>query len=91
MSAKTSLTCTRCDTTIDKCTCPDMDESLKKVVFDPAGLMAVKWCRKCDKHFARCHCESPEFYIVLGGKETDMTQGVRNGLGQMVVPDLTAR
>lgn len=69
--------------------CPEMDGVLKGIAFAPEGRVAFKWCRLCDKHYARCKCESPQFYIVCGGVE--MTMPLTDLLGHTVVPDLTKR
>lgn len=91
----TPMRCTKCHTTIDKCACPELDDHLREIMHDPKSPIAVKWCRTCNKHYARCKCETPEFYILQGGKDVtaDYTgpKAVRNMLGDRVVPDLTKR
>ena len=73
------------------CQCPDRDEQLRKIAYDPKSYVAFKWCRKCDKHYARCKCEQPEFYAILRGKEIDVSNGLQSLAGNRVAPDLTKR
>jgi hypothetical protein len=62
--------CAKCQTDVADCTCPGIDESLKAAGKSP--YIAMKWCSTCDKHYARCKCENPTFYILTGtNKEED--------------------
>ena len=27
------------------------------------------WCKACDKHYARCKCETPQFYVRCNGQD----------------------
>jgi len=65
------LQCQTCFEPVDTCTCPDIDERLRSSVMDPDGHVLFKWCRACDKHYARCRCRVPQFVILCGGKEVD--------------------
>jgi hypothetical protein len=78
---------------IAQCTCPDCDERLKDVAFGPRyKFLMFKWCRTCDKHYARCRCETPAFYIVSGGTEIPVSaRGFETVTGERVVPDLEKR
>lgn len=82
--------CSKCEVEVVDCVCPDIDARLKHSAFDPKGVVAFKWCRTCDKHYARCKCAIPAFYAVYRGQEFDANK-YRNLLGQKVVPDLTKR
>lgn len=84
------LTCTVCNVPIGDCICEGVDESLKKVAFDPNGHVAFKWCRKCDKHYARCKCEQPDFAVVARGKFLDPST-VYQTLAGPIQPNLNAR
>ena len=40
---------------------------LKKVGYarlaTPNSYVKMRWCNKCDKHYARCKCQEPEWTI----------------------------
>ena len=63
--------CGICNTDVKDCTCPDADERLKAITH-----VAFKWCSKCDKHYARCRCESPVFVMRIGDKRSPLPAGV---------------
>lgn len=87
----TSLSCTVCGATVDQCACPDIDARLRKSFHDPTGTYVMaKWCRRCDKHYARCTCERPDFYILSAGQDISH-QTFRMADGTIVVPDLTRK
>lgn len=84
------MRCGKCGTGFDKCTCPNADERLKSLAFDPKGFVAFKWCRTCDKHYARCKCETPAFYLVHRGEE--MKQEIFQTLeGGKLIPNMRER
>jgi len=87
------LTCGICNTGIGDCTCPGRDDQLRAVAYNPESHVAFKWCRKCDKHYARCRCDPPEFYVILAGKDqtTHFMQGVTTLGGNRIAPDLEKR
>jgi hypothetical protein len=85
------LGCTVCNTDIEFCTCPNRDQLLHDIAYDPEGHVAIKWCRGCDKHYARCKCEEPAFYVILNGKEWDMPVGGYPSLAGAQVPDFNSR
>lgn len=60
------IRCGICDVTMDKCVCLDADERLRSIT---DGRVAMKWCRKCDRHYGRCKCEVPQFYVRCGGQD----------------------
>jgi hypothetical protein len=85
----THLFCITCNVTIDKCVCPDCDEKFRQIAYDaddPSVIM--KWCRLCDKHFARCSCEVPSFFIICGGKEINPDE-LRDVFGRRPSIDLS--
>lgn len=84
------MVCNKCGP-VSQCTCPDIDQRLKDTAFAPRfKFLMFKWCRTCDKHYARCRCETPAFYIVSGGQEVLIPRGgFPNMAGDMVKPDLT--
>ena len=51
--------CCKCDNDLGDCTCEDMEERL-------AGISHLAWkrCKTCQKHHARCKCETPVWEIV---------------------------
>ncbi len=86
------MVCTICGQAIGQCTCPGRDENLHALAYDPAGMVAFKWCRTCDKHYARCVCLVPDFYVIQGGQELPVPDGGwRNLAGGRTKPDLTKR
>lgn len=60
------IRCGICDVTVDKCECPDMDERLRLI---DSTFIGMKWCKACDKHYARCRCVVPQFYVRSGGRD----------------------
>lgn len=82
--------CGTCDTGFDKCTCPDIDERLKKLAWMKNGMVAFKWCRTCDKHYARCQCKMPDFYLVKGGEEIK-ERVFRTLDGGVAIPNMNER
>jgi hypothetical protein len=62
------LRCEKCRTDIGGCRCPNADERLRQLARTPGTNVAMKWCLTCDKHYARCECEPPQFVIITGGQ-----------------------
>lgn len=62
------LLCATCRQTIGQCTCTDADARMRQLARDPSCPIILKWCRACDKHYARCRCTMPDFCIVGGGR-----------------------
>lgn len=84
------MICTACNADIAMCTCPNRDAQLKTACDSPH--VAFKWCRVCDRHYARCTCVVPDFYVRAGGKELPTPDGgFTMGDGTRVVPDKTLR
>lgn len=87
----TPLTCTQCGRSISDCQCPDIDDRLRRIAH--GRLMTdvlFKWCRGCDKHYARCLCATPQFYIISAGEDVTATaqRGLRDLADGFTVPDL---
>jgi hypothetical protein len=85
------LNCKICKTGMADCKCPDCDEKLHDIAYDPDGHVAFKWCRLCDKHYERCTCEKPEFFVIHQGKELKMSDGGFKTLAGRFRPDFTQR
>lgn len=86
------MICTKCNSTMDACTCPDADARLHEIAYDPAAHVAFKWCHVCDRHYARCQCAVPEFFVICGGKPMVMPEGgFRTAAGGRTVPNLKER
>jgi hypothetical protein len=85
-----SFTCSQCNSPIGDCHCEGRDEVLHDLAYLEGGCVAMKWCRLCDKHYARCRCVKPKFFIIMGGKEIS-PRGIKDMHGNEVIPDLTAR
>ncbi len=73
MPLRSDLVCTKCRISVHECECPDQDERLRDLAYDPTADVMFRWCRNCDKHFARCRCEEFDDYVICGGKEIDPT------------------
>jgi hypothetical protein len=87
----TPLTCTLCHRPVCDCHCPDIDDRLRKIAYGPEMTEVVlKWCRHCDKHYARCQCGTPAFFIISAGVDvtTDFKHGRPNAAGGITIPDL---
>jgi hypothetical protein len=63
--------CTRCNNEMNNCTCLDKAQRLNSL--GQSNHVAVKWCRKCNQHYAVCFCEQPDFTVMIGGR--DMGKG----------------
>lgn len=48
------MDCAVCKANIAFCTCADIDERLRKLQRE--DVIAMPWCRSCDKHADRCTC-----------------------------------
>lgn len=51
--------CAKCNRDISECICPDIDERLAAAV--SGGMVVLKYCKKCDRHYKRCKCKKPEW------------------------------
>ncbi len=88
---QSNLICVKCSKDIGDCDCEGRDDQLRNLAMRPDGMVAFKWCRTCDKHYARCKCEHPDFYVVLGGKEIGASKGIVTMDGQKKHVDLKSR
>lgn len=59
--------CMKCNNEMGNCTCPDKVERLNSL--KSSNHVAVKWCRKCDQHYAVCFCEHPDFTVMVAGRD----------------------
>lgn len=90
-SLRSSLRCTTCRRNVGDCTCPNQDARLRNLAYTPDSRVMLRWCRKCDKHFARCACPPPyDDYIICGGRELDPIE-VRTLNGRPIDIDLMHR
>jgi Ni,Fe-hydrogenase I small subunit len=87
------MECTICKASMAQCTCPDADQRLHDFAYGPRyRFLMFKWCRTCDKHYARCTCEVPDFFIISGGKELPIPEGgFHTVAGGRAIPDLGKR
>jgi hypothetical protein len=87
----TPLTCTVCDRAVSDCRCPDIDDRLRRIAHgrEMTDVM-FKWCRRCDKHSARCLCATPQFFIISADQDVTATarRGLPNAAGGFTVPEL---
>ena len=56
--------CARCSKHVGECTCPDIKERLASLTVSPR--VALRVCKFCDEHYARCNCANP-VWVVKGG------------------------
>jgi hypothetical protein len=54
----------KCNKTIGTCTCPDIEERLASV--SRSKFVAIKFCKRCNQHYARCKCPDPQFEVRGG-------------------------
>lgn len=59
----------KCDKHISQCTCSDMNDRLRAVA--QSGVLAYKKCTICDKHYALCKCENPQWGIEYNPKRQE--------------------
>jgi hypothetical protein len=84
------IRCTICNQSVETCSCAETDARLKATSESPNVMF--KWCRRCDRHYARCRCEAPAFYLRSGGQEVPIPDdGFLSLSGQRVIPDLKER
>jgi len=48
------------------CTCEDLEERLARL--NDISNLAIRTCKKCDKHYAVCKCKEPDWGVKIGGK-----------------------
>lgn len=56
---------------LQDCTCDDIDARLRSLS-GPGGAVAMQWCTRCDKHYARCKCSAPTFKVRVDGQLREM-------------------
>ena len=56
--------CVKCKRDIGGCVCLDLDERLA-ALRKPGSLVALTWCRNCDKLAARCRCDVPDHAVEM--------------------------
>ena len=68
------MRCMKCDHDLDGCTCPDLAERMRRLS-GPGGAVASRWCAGCDKHYAACRCEQPDWKLRVGGQLQGLPAG----------------
>ena len=58
--------CMQCNRDLGRCECPDLPERLAEI--GQSANIVSRYCRICDKHYALCKCEIPEWAMKSGGK-----------------------
>lgn len=53
--------CMICQHHVSTCVCHDIKERLASLSKSP--VLAIRMCRKCGEHYARCRCAAPDWYI----------------------------
>lgn len=61
------MECVKCNNEMGNCICPDKIQRLNSL--KDLKYVAVKWCRKCDQHYAICFCKYPDFTVIIGGED----------------------
>ena len=59
--------CIICKNDLADCTCDDIEERLANLNNIPNVI--YKKCRICEKHYARCKCEKPDWTTSHDGTE----------------------
>lgn len=59
--------CGICNNDLKDCTCDNLEERLAKLNNTPGFI--YKKCRKCQKHYALCKCEEPDWTTSHDGVE----------------------
>lgn len=90
MAVQSDLKCDKCKESVHFCQCRDMNKRLHAMAHDTSpGAVMLRWCRRCNRHFARCFCAPPyDDYVICGGKEVPLSS-IRRPDGTPVV--LTSR
>lgn len=55
--------CTICQADLSQCTCDDLEERLRSATEALDGKLVYRYCKKCDKHYAKCQCEEPDWGV----------------------------
>ena len=67
--------CVTCGLHLTSCICSDRDERLSQLGDVPN--VAVKWCSRCDRHYAVCKCEEPAFVMKSNGSFFEIPESRR--------------
>lgn len=72
--------CTQCNKDLSRCACEDLKERLNNLKNDP--LFIYKMCRICQKHYATCKCEKPDWTTSHDGVElSDLHKTIQKKFG----------
>ena len=55
--------CIKCQHDLGECTCLDLKERMDKL--SGSSYLAMRWCRKCDNHYAVCKCKKPDWHVKV--------------------------
>ena len=59
--------CVKCKNDLDDCTCEDREERMASLRNNKHFI--YKMCRTCEKHYAFCKCETPDWTTSHDGVE----------------------
>lgn len=51
------MRCMQCNKTLGDCTCPDLQDRLKRL----GGSLVYRKCLICEQHYSKCKCENPKW------------------------------
>lgn len=74
--------CTKCQNDLEGCTCPDLAEKMRGLSGE-GGFFASRWCAGCDKHYAACRCEKPQWVMRSDGKFHQLPDDVKAELADL--------
>lgn len=60
------MICMMCKKELELCSCPDKEERIKGITESP--YLAYQMCTICNKHYALCFCEKPNWVLASEGK-----------------------
>ena len=66
--------CGICHKELRHCDCPDVDERLRRVAYDPHSICLSYWCLVCDRHEERCSCNTPNHVTMAKGEPESLIQ-----------------
>lgn len=65
------MICVKCDSEFP-CSCPDAEERVTELANMDGGIVVFRWCVNCDRHYAFCECEHPEWMARCGGRTSSL-------------------
>ena len=64
---ESELFCDRCENILHYCVCEDLNERMRDMT-GKGGAVFSQWCKTCDRHYCRCECDQPDWWIRNEGE-----------------------